>query len=312
MVNKEIYGALCDKSKDIPLYSHPWWLDCVCGAERWDVLLFAPKGEIEAVMPYYMPCRGVITMPPFTQTLGVWFNPAMEETQPKHRLRRRQTVCEELINQLPPFHFFLQRFSSDFTDWLPFYWNGFRQTTRYNFTLQVTADRKEVWNGISPEIRQNINKARDRFKLTIDRDISTKDFLRLYAAVFQRQNGRPYMTDMLESVINTAVGLNKGFFTGARDPDGRLHAAAFFVEEGDTVWYLASGSDPALRNSGATPFLLWESIVSFSLTVRRFDFEGSMLRGVSDFFRRFGAVPVPYFSIEKGKLTLWDRIRIKL
>jgi hypothetical protein len=43
-----------------------------------------------------------------------------------------------------------------------------------------------------------------------------------------------------------------------------------------------------------------------------FNFEGSMLPGVERFFREFGAIQTPYFTITRGKISLSDRLRIKL
>ena len=37
-----------------------------------------------------------------------------------------------------------------------------------------------------------------------------------------------------------------------------------------------------------------------------------MLPGVERFFREFGAKQYPFFTITKGNLSLWNRMRIKL
>ena len=37
-----------------------------------------------------------------------------------------------------------------------------------------------------------------------------------------------------------------------------------------------------------------------------------MLPGVERFFREFGAIQTPFFTISRGKLSLLDRARIKL
>ncbi|MDR2691287.1 MAG: GNAT family N-acetyltransferase, partial [Dysgonamonadaceae bacterium] len=79
MTEKEKYRMLCSNEQSIPVYSRGWWLDCVCGESGWDVLLCIKNGEIEAAMPYYVPCKGIISMPLYTQTMGIWFNPAFED-----------------------------------------------------------------------------------------------------------------------------------------------------------------------------------------------------------------------------------------
>jgi len=75
---------------------------------------------------------------------------------------------------------------------------------------------------------------------------------------------------------------------------------------------MAGGGNPSLRNSGAHSLILWEAIRYVADYAETFDFEGSMLPGVERFFREFGAIQTPYFTISKGKLSLLDRVFIKL
>ena len=48
MSNKDKYRLLCNTEKNIPIFSHDWWLDTVCGERKWDVLLIEQKGRIQA------------------------------------------------------------------------------------------------------------------------------------------------------------------------------------------------------------------------------------------------------------------------
>ena len=57
MTNKERYQQLCDAEPSICVYDQPWWMDAVCGAENWDVLLYEKKGNLLGAMPYYVKSR---------------------------------------------------------------------------------------------------------------------------------------------------------------------------------------------------------------------------------------------------------------
>ena len=46
MTNKERYQQLCDAEPSICVYDQPWWMDAVCGADNWDVLLYEKNGSI--------------------------------------------------------------------------------------------------------------------------------------------------------------------------------------------------------------------------------------------------------------------------
>ncbi|MCD7850930.1 MAG: hypothetical protein LUH63_15070 [Parabacteroides sp.] len=91
-----------------------------------------------------------------------------------------------------------------------------------------------------------------------------------------------------------------------------MHAAVFIVWQESSAWYLAGGGDPALRESGAHSLILWECIRYVSQFTDVFDFEGSMIPGVERFFREFGAIQTPFFTITKGKLSLLNRVYLKM
>ncbi|MDR2968259.1 MAG: GNAT family N-acetyltransferase, partial [Tannerellaceae bacterium] len=76
---KHKYRALCLEEKSIPLFSRDWWLDAVCGEDKWDVLWLEDKGRVQAALPLYIPHKGIVSMPPFTQTMGPWFAPVADD-----------------------------------------------------------------------------------------------------------------------------------------------------------------------------------------------------------------------------------------
>ncbi|GHU80070.1 hypothetical protein FACS1894145_5650 [Bacteroidia bacterium] len=312
MTGKERYRILCKNELSIPIYSRDWWLDGVCGESGWETLLYLKNGEIEAAMPYYAPGSRVISMPLYTQTMGIWFNPAFEDKQYSRNLFRKQAICEDFIMRLPAHDYFLQNFHHSFTDWLPFYWHGFRQTTRYTYVLPDIGNPNELWNGLCENITRNIQKAKNKFQLTVKRKVPTDKFLELNAQTYLRQGMKPYYPEMLKKLIELSRSRNQGDVWGAYDSENRLYAAVFVVWQENCAYLIAGASDEAFRKSGGQALALWTAIKDLSGTVRSFDFEGSMLRGVERFYREFGAQQMPFFVIEKGKMSLWKKVKIRM
>jgi hypothetical protein len=62
------------------------------------------------------------------------------------------------------------------------------------------------------------------------------------------------------------------------------------------------------NTSGGTEFLVDETIKYVSRFVDRFDFEGSMIKGVEESYRHYGACQVEYYEIKKCDNVL---LRIK-
>ncbi|MDH6306225.1 hypothetical protein M2459_002939 [Parabacteroides sp. PF5-5] len=295
----------------IPVFSRDWWLDAVCGEGKWDVLLVEEKDRILAAMPLYIPHPKIVSMPPYTQTMGPWFAPEAGDAKYTSILGRRQSLCKAFTDTLKKYPSFLQNFHYRITDWLPFYWEGYKQTTRYTYLLEDIKDTHHLWENMSQHTRRNITKAKDKLGIQVKRGISLEDFLRIYTLTFKRQQQKPPHEEVLKRLITVCRERKQGDLWGAYDKEGRLHAVSFIVWQESSAYYLAGGSDPALRDSGAHSLVLWEGIQAVSQHTDLFDFEGSMMPGVERFFREFGAIQTPFFTISRGERSLYYRVRQK-
>ncbi|MDR1097970.1 MAG: GNAT family N-acetyltransferase [Tannerella sp.] len=310
-MSKDLYRELCAKEDSIPVFSRDWWLDAACNND-WKVLMLEKKGRVYAAMPLYIPCKNVVSMPDYTQTMGIWFAAGAEDAGYLSVLERRQAACKSLIEQMGRYRSFLQNFSYGFTDWLPFYWAGYTQTTRYTYILHAIGDFDKTLSRMSRQTRRNLKRAGER-QLTVHRGIDTDDFIRVQSLTFERQGMRNKQSPVvLRRLVDAARERGQGELFGGIDRDGNIHAVAFIVWQNSSAYYIAGGGDPAFRSSGAHSLVLWEAIKYVSQYTGQFDFEGSMLPGVERFFREFGAVQTPYFRISRGKPTLLDRVQIKL
>ena len=297
---KEKYRTLCQSEKSIPLSSRDWWLDIVAGESNWQVAAVEKNGEIVASLPY-LPAKqmglSVLKMPKFTPSLGVWIK-YPDGQKYNSKLAYENKVCDELISQLPDFHRFYQRFHPDFTNWLPFFWRGFRQTTRYVYVIEDLSDLDAVFADFRENIRREIRKAQK--KLTVYEDDDIEKLYQLIGKTFERQNKSPGFSleffKRLDHACN-ARNCRKIFF--AEDQDGNLHSGLYLVWDGQMAYYLQGGSDPQYRNSGAASLVMWEAIQSAASVTQKFNFSGSMIPPIERFFRSFGGVQVPYFAIYK-------------
>ena len=312
MTDKERYKKLCAGEPSIPIYSRDWWLDCVCGEKKWDVLLYQNGEDIEAVMPYYTPCKWIISMPPYTQSMGIWFNPECEKENYSKNLSRKHIICNYFIQRLPKHTFFVQNFHYLFTDWLPFYWKGYSQTTRYSYILPDIRNIKEIEKNMSYDMKYDINKAQKKYQIEIKTHLNVDLFLEINAKTYERQGKKSYQPEILRRLIEIAYSRNEGNIWGAFDKSGQLLAAVFVAWQKNCAYYIAGGSNSLGRKSSAQAYALWKAIVDMAEKVQMFDFSGSMLQGVEHFFREFGTVQLPYSVITKGRMDLIKKILFKI
>jgi hypothetical protein len=305
MTNKEKYYQLCnEKDSTVPIFSRDWWMDAVCGEDNWDVLLIEKNSELVASMPYYT-CKKyglkVIEQPALTFTNGTWIKYSPRQNTSK-RLAYEKDVMNGIIQQLEALKvdYFSQNFSPYITNWLPFYWAGYQQTTRYTQRIEDISDPEKLWKGFSNEnnVRNNIRKAQKqlivRCDLGLDKLIEIKDM------AFARQGLQSSYTYEFVSKVDAACvahNARKMFF--AEDAQGRIHAALYLVWDPDSAYYILGGQDPSLRNSEANSLIIWEAIKFASTVTKVFDFEGSPIERIERFFRSFSPVQTPYYEITK-------------
>lgn len=299
MSAKEKYRALCQRESSIPIFSQDWWLDATAGADAWGVALVEKGGHIVAALPYSLRRRfglKVIGQPLLTPTLGPWFAPCKGGSAALLSMQRE--CMESLISQLPKFDHFSQSWHRKVTNWLPFYWEGFTQTTRYTYTIPL-APGMDALGGFTSNMRNKVRKAQKIVKVIDDCPLDV--FFELNRKTFSRQRLEiPYNLGYVSCFDAELAARGRRKIFAAVDASGRFHSALYLIWDGEAGYVHMVGEDPNLRQSGAGILLIYEAInfcVEAGLTV--FDFVGSMIKGVEIVRRSCGGIQTSYFHVTK-------------
>ena len=312
MTNKEKYREFCKTETDIPIFSKDWWLDAVCPENKyWNVVLVEKGGQIAASMPYIIGRkRGfkTIEMPELTQKLGPYIKYPVN-LKYETKLSYEKEIMTELINQIPDVAFFNQNFSYSITNWLPFYWKGFQQTTKYTYVIEDTSDLEKVEANFSHAKRKNLKKCKDLLDIVFD--IDAKTFYDNHKMTLQKQGQTiSYSFELFNKIYNSAYNHNSAKTIAAFDKDGNLNSALFIIWDNLSAYDLISTIDPDYRNNGSATLLVLEAIKLASQKGLKFDFEGSMFEGVENSFRQFGTVQKPYFTVSKTYSKLYKLLSL--
>jgi len=294
-VDRPRYERFVDTSPQRSIYARSWWLDAVAPKE-FTILTVTKGDEIRAAWPILLPTGGNQSrMPPLTQTLGILLPPS--HAKYAERLSNEHTLINELLEMLPSGIQISQCFHTSFSNWLPFYWRGFQQTTRYTYLLKDLTDTTALWNGMRESQRRAIRKAR-REAVYVRETTDVGEFYEINQRTFLRQKKEiPYSLDLV-SRLDAAAQQHAGRrILIADDRNGKSFACDYMVYDQDCAISIMSGADDSARRVNAHALLEWESIEFASGVSKKFDFEGSMLTGVERFVRGFGAVQTPYFCI---------------
>lgn len=299
--NKKKYAQF-SKEVYVPIYSKGWWLDAVCGSERWNVWVYEKGGAVLAAMPYFMEYRQsykYITKAPLTQNNGIifkYYGDSKRETKARfeeHVINAANEFIESLALDV-----YEQQYHYSFTNWLPFYWNQYTEMTRYTYVLEDTSDIEALWNGVSSSYRNIIRKG---YKIAqVYEGYDADEFWNLHKNVFSKQGLEcPFSYNLWIRLYEACRKHNCGKILYAKDEEGRILSIIFLIWDEESVYHLLGGSMPEYQNMQTYDMLIWEGIKFASQRHLRYDFEGSVIKRISKSMRQFGGKPMPYFRIRK-------------
>jgi hypothetical protein len=291
------WDVLVQESPQGSVFCRSWWLRALGGDVR--VLGLFERGQLLAGMPMYFEQRlglPLCIMPKLTQSWGV----VMQRLSGKKTTvaSKEMAILSAFARHLKTYSAYVQAFHPSLQNWLPFYWNGFKQTSRVTYVLDDLRDVTAIWEGIEHSTRQSIRKAQD-CGLTIA-PCSVDELLDAEEKTFTRQGRRPQHSRQLVHDLYRAAKQNEaGECFAVRDDTRRVYSAAFLVWDRQRAYGLINGSDPELRKSNANYLLMWHTIEFAAKRSAAYDFGGSMVETIEQFLRCFGGKQVPYNYITK-------------
>lgn len=279
------------------VFEQPWWLDIVAPGE-WGEVTVKEGDETVARLPYVLQ-KGRITLPPLTQTLGPWMKPEYRQLQPGNtQLSKQKELIAALLGQLPRHKSFHVTFDSANEYILPYRWLGYRYEPEFSYRLSDLRDTDALYAALNKTAKKNIKAARN--KTTLVEQPTAKMLMDLLDKTFEAQGRKwPHDRDLTRRIIEKSVENGHGKLLVAQDGEGNLHSGAFLLYDEKVCYYLLGGSDSAFRSSGAQSLVLWESIRFASTVSKAFDFEGSNVEGIENFFRQFGGSRVTNYCVIK-------------
>ncbi|MGI5970629.1 MAG: GNAT family N-acetyltransferase [Oscillospiraceae bacterium] len=305
MIDPGLYNAFVDSAPQGSLFHKTWWLDAVA-KNGYTILSIEKNGQLLAAWPITQKKTAglkLLIQPQLTPRLGILIAPS-QKARYAESLSDEMKLISGLIAKLPGHSLFCQRFSPGFSNWLPLYWAGFKQTTRYTYVLDDLSDINKLWENLRYNTKRKIKKAVSH-GIKIVSDLSLDKLLDLNELTYKRQKlALPYSRDYVRQIDEACMEHGAGKKLFAVDGDGRIHAAAYIVYDKKAAYYLIGGADPGLNTFGAHYLTLWEAIKFASGVSQSFDFEGSMHRSIEPVFRSFGGIQKSYMEITGGTLLM--------
>jgi len=300
--NKEKYKSFCDTNSSMPIFAKYWWLDAVAGVDNWDVLLYISDNKVVASYPYHLKRKffffRILTIPKFTPFFGPYIV-FPDNLKHSEKLSLEKKIFFYFIENLPNADYLQLTFHYNFTNWLPFYIKGFKQTTLYTYLIDNISDSEMVFRNFDNSNKNLFRKAEKGLKVYFD--LTAEEFYANRNLTLKKQNRKiSYDFELFKRIYDIAYLNESGRTLYAVDEHNNIHGALFVVWDNISAYNLISSFDPDYNNSGASSQLLFEAIKFVGNKTLKFDMEGSMNEKVEKSYRQYGAVQTPYFYITKN------------
>lgn len=295
------YNSLAIQA-ELPLYGQYFWLEASVGKDSLRFYVIRKGVDLIALCPIYIPLSGVWLLPPCCQNGAIYFS--------KNALfkdcRRAMELLLETVGEIRMANIALPMGR---VDALPYYWKGYQLRVRYNYTLCLNLPRKDLDAKFSRLVRRKV-KAMKEEKCRIEFDVPFEDLIPSFYTFYKKKH---LSMVHYEAFLRCAkASLSNGYGMTARllSNEGTPLAVYFIGQYEGIAYSLATATVEG--NSFANTALLYHILCELHQRgYRTFDFEGSMLQGVEPVFRSLGGEQHLFVEIQKGKLSLWNKFRLK-
>lgn len=268
------------------VYAQSWFLDKLCPV--WDALVL---DDYRYIMPLTYRRKYGFTylyQPLYCQQLGIFPTPTKEV---------EKAFYEELLRHFSYAQIHLNSMNLPIPE--------MAVEVRYNLLLSLNEPYDDLAAHYSQNITRKLRKASHN-RLNFISGLSLKEYLQ-----FKKENAATRLSKAdllnLHHLLAFSLSRNLGEVYGVYDRRNKLCAAAFFVRYQKRVTFLNAASSAEGKELDAMSYLIDQFIRLHAGKDFVLDFEGSMLDGVAQLYKGFGASPETYYFLSWNNLPAWAK-----
>ena len=297
--SQKIYRNWADNETTLPVWHQPWWLDLTSKGEWSAVFLEYGSGVVGSIPFTHRSKYGlkILTQPSLSQCLGPWLRCENNDLErPEIQFKK----LKALIKRIPTVISYQQNWSPEISNLVPRKLRNFQSSTLYTHRINLLNQSTILRNGLNENRIRELKKSQEINKIYTKITYDVDEIWTPILSTFERQGKEmPYDKNIFAEILKLGKDTNKSFGVIACDSNANISASGIFVCDNVRTYYLAGGYlNPKFSNM---TLVLWDAIhEAKNRGSKIFDFEGSMIPTIAEFFRSFGAVQTPYLKVWKN------------
>ncbi|WP_296638165.1 hypothetical protein [Polaribacter sp.] len=285
------YNVCIEKAIQSRVYAFSWYLDIV--AENWSVLVFE---DYKAVMPICWRKKGFVkyVYPPFwVLELGVF------------------SVDEDLdFQQFYKVLFSKFKFAeSKLNTGISIQQKASFLVNRQMQILELNRDTNKILESFRKDRKKDLQKA-EKAELQLKWNDDPIKLIQLFKNnVGQRT---PFIVEKdysnLLQLLTISIAKKVGEVLSIYNDNNDLVASGFFLKHKNTVTILVSSTDFNFRKNGENTFLIHTAIRKYHNKYQFFNFGGSSMKSIANYFLSFGSETKEYQQINYNNLPAFIKL----
>jgi hypothetical protein len=276
-IDVERWNQTIEASGKENIFCYSWYLDAV--AENWNAIV---SDDYSSLIPV-----------PFTSKLGV-----------KQMYQAPFTREYDLFGETFDWQEVLSLLQKDFKA-IEFRNGGDnfpeKGTERIHQWLELKDDFQ---SGYRSNARRILKKAKALFSVESGSDVSLLIDLFKRTTAHKIDSIKEADLIKLTHLMKTAIELGKGEMWIVKE-ENQLVAAGFFLKDKKRITYLKGASEEEAKRNGSMYVLMDFAFNHYCQNHSTFDFGGSDVENVANFYKKFGAVDRTYYNYRIDNLPFW-------
>jgi hypothetical protein len=282
-------------------FSSKGWCNCYDEKLKRFYLVDEKENTVGGFVAYEGGKAGLKTLitPPFAPHIGLFANE--QKNNPVKIITYRKQIVEAIANFLKSssYAYYKLDFAPEWNDMQPMIWSGIATQVRYTYRLDLSRSIEELSQNLDSNKRNKINKA-SREGFIADHKPEKEIAWRMISETLGN-NSIALHPQILKNILEFASNNETGIWSIVRKDDAPL-SVNICLRTSDICYNLLSSIDRSFGYSHAGTFGLFSSILEAKSSGHRiFDFEGSGVPEIEEFFRSFGGELTAYYSVSGGK-----------
>jgi len=271
-----------------PIFMESWWMDAVCAGKHWEEIL--PDMPCLVRDKWWMRW---VSMPQQTQIGGMWVD---DTTCTISQAREKAKEIDYKLRAMQ-LDYYYQQYPVGSPLPMELQQLGYKVRERVTYRLEDLSDLDKVIDGFSKNKKRQLQKA---LSLHAERGMNVEDFFQFHCQCMAEKNRKvTYSREFLLVLDRKLKRLQQGEIISICNADGEVYAAAYLVWDKEYMYYLIPCYSEAHQDSGASALLVLEAVKLARELCLKFDFEGSMKKGIANHYKQFGSQPFTYYAVEK-------------